>query len=471
MLKEYTHQIYRLWFVIDSTIAAGLFLAFTSQPALQRIDFPIDPNPASMLFLATMVGLSSASLMGAFGLYGSQRSWGISERVTRLLAAQGLFGLILSTIAFTLDAPVDRIFPIVFAGSLLVLQGGTRLVGFAGLSLVRRSGSNYRNVLIVGAGPLAASARSRILLHPAWGLRIVGFVDDGEGEGGFVPSVPTDDIHKFVDLPMLLRNESIDEVMVACPRAMIATLEPVVRECAMIGVPVILLSDFFGDVLPPPRVGRFDTLSTLRFAPVHHGRLELLVKRSMDIVGALIGLILMAPIMLVAAIAIRLDGSGPVFFRQTRAGLNGRRFEMLKLRTMVPNAEALKADLLDANEMDGPVFKIKADPRVTPAGRILRSFSIDELPQLWNVLRGDMSLVGPRPPTPDEVLQYAGSDRRRLSVRPGLTCLWQISGRNEVSFEEWMALDLMYIDEWSLATDLRILFATIPSVLTRRGAS
>jgi lipopolysaccharide/colanic/teichoic acid biosynthesis glycosyltransferase len=157
-------------------------------------------------------------------------------------------------------------------------------------------------------------------------------------------------------------------------------------------------------------------------------------------------------------------------FRQVRCGLYGRPFEMLKLRTMVQDAEARRAELLELNEMDGPVFKMKYDPRITPVGRLLRRFSIDELPQLWNVLRGDMSLVGPRPPIPSEVNCYATTDRRRLSMRPGITCLWQVSGRNDIGFDQWVKLDLAYIDSWSLGLDLRVLVKTIPAVFKGTGA-
>jgi len=173
-----------------------------------------------------------------------------------------------------------------------------------------------------------------------------------------------------------------------------------------------------------------------------------------------------------AALAIKITSpGGPIIFRQKRSGMNGRVFTLYKFRTMVPNAEALKASLEAKNEMDGPVFKIRNDPRVTRVGRILRKLSIDELPQLWNVLRGDMSIVGPRPPIPAEVERYERWQRRRLSMRPGITCIWQVSGRNNVDFKRWMEMDLEYIDNWSLALDFKILLKTIPAVLSSRGAS
>ena len=181
--------------------------------------------------------------------------------------------------------------------------------------------------------------------------------------------------------------------------------------------------------------------------------------------GALVGLALVAPVIGIAALVIRFTSPGPIFFRQVRCGLYGRPFAMIKLRTMVAEAEVRRKDGVYLNEMGGAVSKIEKDPRMTPIGRWLRAFRIDELPQLWNILVGDMSLVGPRPPIPAEVAQYETSERRRLSMRPGLTCLWQVSGRNEIAFDEWVKLDLEYIDGWSLTNDLRILLLTLPVVL------
>jgi exopolysaccharide biosynthesis polyprenyl glycosylphosphotransferase len=191
----------------------------------------------------------------------------------------------------------------------------------------------------------------------------------------------------------------------------------------------------------------------------------------MDILLSGVLLILLSPLFLLVTLLIKVTSRGTVFFAQRRVGYNGRQFSCLKFRTMVENAEERKKELLYLNEMTGPVFKIKNDPRVTPFGRWLRKLSIDELPQLINVLWGDMSLVGPRPPVPSEVDQYHLNDRRRLSMKPGITCLWQVSGRNRIPFEKWMELDRQYIDRWSLALDLKILVKTIPAVLRGSGAS
>jgi exopolysaccharide biosynthesis polyprenyl glycosylphosphotransferase len=194
-------------------------------------------------------------------------------------------------------------------------------------------------------------------------------------------------------------------------------------------------------------------------------------KRLFDIIASFSALVLLSPLLLIVAASIRLTSRGPIFFRQPRVGRHGRPFRMLKFRSMVVNAEELKASLMAQNEQAGPVFKMRRDPRITRVGRFIRKFSIDELPQLLNILRGEMSIVGPRPPVPSEVARYEAWQRRRLSVRPGLTCVWQVSGRNEISFEEWMYLDMQYIDHWSLAQDFQLILKTVPVVLTGRGAS
>ncbi len=195
------------------------------------------------------------------------------------------------------------------------------------------------------------------------------------------------------------------------------------------------------------------------------------MKRIVDLVGSAAALVVSGPIILAAAIAIWLEDGGPIFFRQTRCGLYGRRFSMIKLRTMCVDAEEKKAELEELNEMDGPVFKVKLDPRITKVGAFLRRYSLDELPQFWNVLTGEMSLVAPRPPVPQEVVHYEISERRRLSMRPGITCIWQVGGRNEIGFQEWVKLDLQYIDHWSLGLDIKILAQTLPAVVLARGAS
>ncbi|MEZ4290409.1 MAG: sugar transferase [Myxococcota bacterium] len=337
------------------------------------------------------------------------------------------------------------------------------------LRVARRSGRNTRNVLIVGTGSRAAQVKRSIDSNPQWGLCILGFLDDVDTPVD--PSLFNAKLFGIGQMGELLRDQVVDKVLVAVPRSMLGRLEPVLSACSSTGVPLTMTTDLFGDYMPTPWIGNFGARPTLEFAMVHHNSFMLGVKRTVDVLGASLALMVSAPIVALAAIAIKLEDGGPVFFRQTRCGLFGRRFSMVKLRTMCPDAEARKADLVQLNEMDGPVFKVKLDPRITRVGAFLRRYSLDELPQFWNVLRGEMSLVGPRPPVPEEVIHYEISERRRLSMRPGITCIWQVGGRNEIGFQEWVRLDLEYIDSWSLALDAKILAQTVPAVLLARGAS
>jgi exopolysaccharide biosynthesis polyprenyl glycosylphosphotransferase len=248
-------------------------------------------------------------------------------------------------------------------------------------------------------------------------------------------------------------------------------MQKAIRTCERFGVPFALPAYSFRLERARPAVPSAVSdgyLHYLTHAPRPYQRS---LKRLFDIFASAAALLLLSPLLAAVALIIKLTSKGPVFFKQERMGLHGRPFHMFKFRSMVVNAEQLKDQLRALNEQSGPVFKIKNDPRITPIGRFIRKYSIDELPQLINVLRGDMSIVGPRPPVPKEVAQYEGWQRRRLSVRPGLTCIWQVSGRNQISFQEWMFLDMRYIDHWSLGEDMSLIWKTFPVVLTGRGAS
>jgi exopolysaccharide biosynthesis polyprenyl glycosylphosphotransferase len=422
-----------------------------------------------LVAVGILVSLLWPVALHEFGLYESQRRRPLEEILRRLTLAATVPAAFLVGATWAMSLPVALTFSLYCSAAQTLTVVGLRLVIFLGLRGIRRQGRNTRNLLIVGSGPRAVRAVESVEHHPEWGLRVVGFIDDSDVP--IDPKIPSKQIHKFINFPDLVGHLVIDEVIVACPRSMLDQILPVVGVCAEVGVPVTLLSDLFGDVLPQPRVTHFNSQTALSFAPVHHSRAKLAFKRLIDLVGATCLLALVAPAIGVAAVIIRRTSPGPAFFRNIRCGRYGRRFEMLKLRTMVADAEARKEELAALNEMDGPVFKIYDDPRVTPVGRFLRKWSIDELPQLWNVLRGDMSLVGPRPPIPDEVDQYATFERRRLSMRPGITCLWQVNGRNALGFADWVKLDVEYIDNWSLGLDLGILVKTLPAVLKKTGAS
>ncbi len=269
-----------------------------------------------------------------------------------------------------------------------------------------------------------------------------------------------------------LHRQAPNGVLLCAKHTVFGQVEKVIAACELEGVEVWLIADFFKTQISQTSLDDFLGTPMLVFRSAPETSWEVLAKQAIDIVGATFLLLLFSPVMLVSALAIRFSSSGPIFFRQQRCGLNGRPFTMLKFRSMTTDAEQRKHELEKLNEMSGPVFKVTNDPRVTPIGRLLRKYSIDEFPQLLNVIRGDMSLVGPRPLPVDEVARFDDlAHRRRLSVKPGITCLWQVSGRSDLQdFKEWVRLDLEYIDNWSLMLDIKILCRTVPVVLTGSGA-
>ena len=335
--------------------------------------------------------------------------------------------------------------------------------------------SHRRNILIVGRRWRVKDAVQAIerIVHPAY--RVVGCldVDDSLRGNEVCPGVKMlGSMQRFAEI---LMTESVDEVVFIAPLGRIPGAAQHIEFAEQIGVVLRFLPNWgLDDVLTVPRVARASYESflgkpvlTLSSSPTDHPGIVL--KHLLDRVLAVAGLLVCLPVMLGIALAIKLTSPGPVYFRQQRLGMNGRRFPMYKFRTMVRDAEGQRAALHKDNEMDGPVFKLACDPRVTPIGRLLRKTSLDELPQLFNILRGEMSFVGPRPPLPGEVEQYEVWQRRRLSMRPGLTCLWQVGGRNQIGFTDWMKMDLHYIDNWSLSMDFMLLLKTIAVVLKATG--
>jgi exopolysaccharide biosynthesis polyprenyl glycosylphosphotransferase len=276
-------------------------------------------------------------------------------------------------------------------------------------------------------------------------------------------------LQRLVDL---LHEHSINGVIICAKNALFDQIEAAIRACELEGVEVWLLADFFKTQICRTSFDEFYGQPVLVFRTVPEASWQSMIKQLTDLIGALVALVVLSPLLLLIALLVKLTSPGPIFFRQMRSGLNGQPFMIYKFRTMVTNAEQLQHELAAMNEMSGPVFKVSKDPRITRFGRFLRKFSIDEWPQFFNVLRGDMSLVGPRPLPVNEVKRFNDlAHRRRLSVKPGLTCLWQISGRNEVKdFRDWVRLDLEYIDNWSLWLDFKILCRTVPAVLAGTGA-
>lgn len=360
-----------------------------------------------------------------------------------------------------------------FLGSLAVFDLAL-LLGIRGaiaimLSYMRKRGYNLKAILIVGSGKIASDFVQEVKKHPRWGFNLLGIIDwDEERKGKDILGVPI--IGNLNDLPDLVKSNCVDYVVYAVSKRYLGLVEKSMLACEEMGVAACILADFFPLKFSQKRVTQFSGKPMILFTTTSDKYWSILIKYLFDRLSALMGLILISPVMLFTAILIKLTTKGPILFRQERCGLNGKRFILYKFRTMIENAEGLKASLLDKNEMDGPVFKMTDDPRLTKIGKSLRKYSIDELPQLLNVLSGDMSLVGPRPPLPSEVSQYDHWQRRKLSMKPGITCLWQVNGRNNVNFQEWMKLDLQYIDNWSLWLDTKILLKTIPAVTKGTGA-
>jgi len=341
------------------------------------------------------------------------------------------------------------------------------------LTGLRLRGRNLRNILILGTNPRAMDFARRIEEKPEWGYRTLGFVDNyWHGMPEFAIE-GYELICDFEALPEFLRNNVVDEVAIYLPlRSCYEYAAQVASMCEQHGIIVRFDPDIFGLQNAMPRAEAFGGDHHIQVNTGAQYGWPQMVKRALDFLVALILLALFSPLLAVVAILTKLTSDGPVFFLQERIGFNKRRFLIYKFRTMIPGAESMVNQLEGLNEMSGPVFKIKNDPRITPLGQFLRRTSIDELPQLWNVLKGDMSLVGPRP-LPVRDYQGFNEDwqRRRFSTRPGITCLWQISGRNSISFDQWMKLDLQYLDEWSLWLDFKILARTIPAVLKGTGAA
>jgi len=339
---------------------------------------------------------------------------------------------------------------------------------------VRQWGLNIRYVVVVGANERTVRLMRSLLRHPRMGYHIIGLLDDDIGRmkmlREFEHRVPY--LGGFKDLEKVLVNNIVDEVHICLPvRSCYELIQSMAHYCVGLGIAVRMVADLFPLRIATSRLHHIENIPMLSLSTAPDSGIQIALKRMIDVFASLILLVLFAPLFCIVGLCIKLDSPGPVFFAQDRVGLNQRRFRMIKFRSMVSNAEALRKELEEFNEADGPVFKIKNDPRVTRVGRFIRKYSIDELPQLINVLRGEMSLVGPRPLPQDEIEKQSWDQRRRLSVKPGMTGLWQVSGRSDLKFQEWVDLDLQYIDTWSIVQDFVILLRTFSAVFQARGAA
>ena len=425
-----------------------------------------------VIFVATLAAWHLVFVL--CGRYGSKRLSTRYAQIIDALKATTLSAICLAIVSmlFSISMVTPRfvVFFWIFC-FVSVLAGRAILRHF--LSIARLRGRNIRYMLILGTNQRAIEFARSIAAKPELGYRILGFVDEDWPQIATFHGTGLTLAGNFGGLPEFLRHNIVDEVVSYLPlRSFYEHASQVAALCELHGIILRFNSDIFGLKTARSHAGEFDGHHYITSYPGIRDAWPLMVKRAVDIAGSVILLLLLAPLFLVVALLIKLTSDGPVFFLQERIGYNKRRFLIFKFRTMIPGAEKMMAHLETLNEVSGPVFKIKNDPRVTRLGRLLRRASIDELPQLINVLTADMSLVGPRP-LPVRDYQGFNEDwqRRRFSVRPGITCLWQVNGRSSISFEEWMKLDLQYMDEWSLWLDLKILARTIPAVLKGSGAA
>ncbi|MHB8170325.1 MAG: sugar transferase [Thermincolia bacterium] len=343
-----------------------------------------------------------------------------------------------------------------------------RMIVRQGVDVLTRRGYFTKRLLIVGAGQMGRRIIDELADKPALGYRIIGLTDDdpikqGENYKG-IPVLGTNE-----EIEQLVNSHNIEEILITIPSER-NLISRVIAKTRRYNLQIRVIPEMFDMILGGVEVGQLGPIPYMEMLKTPMRGWQLVVKRLIDIIASVLGLVIMAPLLLMVALAIKIENPGPVIFKQKRVGKNGRVFDFYKFRSMVVNAEELREELAAANEVDGPIFKIKHDPRVTRVGRFIRKYSIDELPQLFNVLKGDMSLVGPRPPLSNEVEVYGDWEWRRLEVTPGITCIWQVSGRSNISFDKWMELDVYYIENWSLWLDIRILLQTIPAVLRGSGA-
>jgi exopolysaccharide biosynthesis polyprenyl glycosylphosphotransferase len=470
---EYLIKTYRLF-----DVAAALVALVTVFMAVNLKDLPVGfagflTMRVTIKNLLLLIGFSYLwqSIFKLFHLYDLSIIRSYREEARRVLAACSIGSLCALVFPLTSNSGTFSYQAVAcFWGLVIVITFLTRY-GVHTLTPEWTSlGRQKRRLLILGTGPRALRLYHSIINQPGSVYRVVGFVDSRSTDE-MNETVATQFVGKLEQLEEILTRRVIDEVLIALPvKSCYTQIQQAIGICERIGIECKYQSDIFQVSHAKPQV---ESKSHFPFVSIKmvSDDYRLLVKRALDIIGALAVLILVSPLLLLVALTIRLTSHGPAVFVQERYGLNKRRFKMLKFRTMVQGAEALQAQLEDKNEAQGPVFKIKNDPRITSIGRFLRKTSIDELPQLVNVLRGHMSLVGPRPLPERDVIRFSESRLlRRFSVKPGLTCLWQISGRSNTEFDHWIKQDLQYIDHWSLGLDLIILLKTIPAVIKGRGA-
>lgn len=467
MLKERESVLRRFLIFADACVIVLAYLfAFGFHHLLSDSSFAVTKYGLTLVFAIPYWGLA----LYANGMYNSSRTRSYLEIFWAVTKSSVVTFLLLGTFLFLFKLTfMSRQFFLLFMAFGFGLIWFEKTIIFMGSHYVRRQGLNTRRLLIVGTGKRAIDFIKRVDHHPEWGFELLGAIDDEPGRG--IHQVGRlNVVGALEDIPKIFHRDAIDEVVFLVPRSRLNALQGAIDDCETEGVVVTIAVDLFDTKLARSSVSELDGLPLLRFRTTHAKEWELLIKRIFDFSASGLGLLVVSPLFLVMSVLIKATSRGPVLFKQNRLGLSGRRFTLYKFRTMRQGAHEVLSDVSDLNAMTTPEFKEKKTSWMTPIGRFMRKFSIDEMPQLINVFIGHMSIVGPRPTVPDEVEKYKDWQRRRFSMKPGITCLWQVNGRNNIGFEDWMKLDLEYLDSWSLWLDAKILLKTVPVVIFGIGA-
>jgi exopolysaccharide biosynthesis polyprenyl glycosylphosphotransferase len=470
MIRRYAAVLHLMLAAADTFLAIAVVVGATNWRFGRTSGWPPDVKaslPDPNLAVAVFVGMWIAVLW-MHGLYRSRVRWTRLGDLYAVLRA-ALVQLVLTlSLLYLLKLPdVSRLLLIVVFPSLALAAIGIRVAIRQILMLARDHGRNVRYMLVLGANSRARAFADLVDSHPELGLVVIGHLKADAADTGVILDKPL--LGMVDDLEQVLHSEIVDEVAICLPFSMEDLIEACAALCEQEGKVIRM------PVAPMERVlatGRFENIDGVGVYSIANGpdrAFGLMLKRLLDVVGSALLLVVLSPAILLIGLAIKLDSKGPVFFRQERVGLHGRTVRVVKFRSMCQDAEERLEELLERNEINGHAFKLGDDPRITRLGRFLRRSSLDELPQLWNVLRGEMSLVGPRPPLPREVARYDVWHRRRLSMKPGITGLWQVGARSSAEFDHWVEQDLEYIDSWSLWLDFKIIARTVPAVLSGTG--
>jgi exopolysaccharide biosynthesis polyprenyl glycosylphosphotransferase len=472
MIRRHYFWFRALLMFADAIIAGGLlvvlsFWRFGADWAVWWREIVPQPEAFVVAYSLTWV-----AILTSVGLYRPRARWSLRSEVRDVLRAIVIMALLTLSVLFLFKLPdVSRLLLLVLFPAQAACSVALRAALRAVMEHRRRQGRNLRYVLVLGGGERGWAFAEKMESHRELGLRVIGFLEPGVAPGedeDISDAARWPILGTLDDLESILHARVVDEVAVCLPLSMWDRLDAIASVCEEEGKIVRIPIDVMDRAISAGRVEDLDGTPVFSLVSGPDRALSLAAKRLLDVAGSLLVMIVLFPLFAVIAVAIRIDDGGPILFRQPRVGLHGRTFRVTKFRTMVPGADARRAELAARNTVHGHAFKVDDDPRITRVGKFLRRTSLDELPQVQNVLIGDMSLVGPRPPLPDEVAGYDIWHRRRLSMKPGITGLWQVRGRRDPEFDHWVEADLEYIDRWSLWLDVQILFRTIPASIQGR---